>query len=453
MTWRKWITRKRGSWKEAAHAASGPAMSARIYEWRLVCRRCGRVHSGAGTRLEAQAELESLLGLSVWACSCGSTRLILQHTASAERMSNPETRRMPSFDERPVKHGGTVFILGAGTSVGAGAPMANGFFRIFETTGQSGAGASSALHAERMKSIIELRNRLLSDPVRAGKEINIEELFGVTKEMDRKVGSKSHLKKDLLYFITQVLQNSLMFYLTNNIDLEKPNNTYLSFADKLIRNHDRCVVVTMNYDTIIEYACAHRKLCNIDYGLWRSPADLILADNSMWVDRDLVLLKIHGSINWIKCHNCGNLAFKGLSMDLFAAHYSSEHDWCRRCRSRNVAPLLVAPELGKSLEDREGVLMDLLAMAMREIHAAKRLVIIGHSLPIYDSEVRLALFWTALSENPGLQEMVVVDPSEDTLERYRREFAPVAKRVKMSLVELSFADFVNSAHFSKVFEA
>ena len=195
-------------------------------------------------------------------------------------MSNPQTRRMPLFDERPVNAGGTVFILGAGTSVDAGAPMANGFFRAFEKDGRSGVAVTSTLHDKRLKSIVDLRNKLLEERGDPRREINIEELFGITVELDKKAGRGSSLRTDLLYFITQVLQNSLMFYLMNNIHHEKPGNIYLAFVDKIIRNHDRSVIVTMNYDTIIEFACAHRKLCNIDHGIGaRQPilSSLILA--------------------------------------------------------------------------------------------------------------------------------------------------------------------------------
>ena len=54
-------------------------------------------------------------------------------------------------------------------------------------------------------------------------------------------------------------------------------------------------------------------------------------------------------------------------------------------------------------------------------------------------KVRQALFWSAISENLILQEITVVDPSEATLERYRREFASVQDRIKMNLIKLSFA--------------
>jgi hypothetical protein len=113
-------------------------------------------------------------------------------------------------------------------------------------------------------------------------------------------------------------------------------------------------------------------------------------------------------------------------------------------------PLMVAPEFGRDADTQPEFLSDLLAMAMRELHVARRLVVIGHSLPGYDGELRLALLWSTLRENPKLEEIAVVDPSPATLDRYRQELANMRGGVRLRLIEKTFAEFAASPELASL---
>jgi hypothetical protein len=103
----------------------------------------------------------------------------------------------------------------------------------------------------------------------------------------------------------------------------------------------------------------------------------------------------------------------------------------------------VAPEPRGGRDYEEGILSDMLAMAILELRVARRAVFIGYSLPEYDENLRLLLMHTLLSENPGLEEIVVVDPSEETLARYRQEVSQWQAKKPLRLLRQSFAEFAS----------
>src|SRR5206468_1170950 len=58
--------------------------------------------------------------------------------------------------------------------------------------------------------------------------------------------------------------------------------------------------ITFNYDLLLDVALA-RQSRQIDYGLPGYDDDFVRTD------RTVSLLKLHGSINWARCHVCGQI--------------------------------------------------------------------------------------------------------------------------------------------------
>ncbi len=420
-------------------------------DWRFVCARCGAPTPFSAASFEEALDFErQMRGSPLWRCGCGRDRFKLQHWPTARRFSQPEQRRMPRWDARPVKRGSTIFVLGAGFSVEAGAPVAEGFF---ERPRGGGFTVDDADVGRRLAGIQNVRDTMARAHAERGEAApRIDEIFAAVNTYCAAHPSADFkdLRYDLMFYITRVLQDSCLFYLVNEVYNGTDDNPYNRFVSRIAAAHDRSSVICLNYDPVLEFAFARLRRCNIDYGVWRSPADLNLTDPLAWSDRDYTIFKPHGSTTWLRCGHCGNIYFKGLSVEAFPASFYSQHDWCRRCKSSDVMPLMVAPEFGSDAESQPEFMTDLLAMAMRELHVARRLVFIGHSLPGYDGELRLALLWSTLRENSGLEEITVVDPSRATLERYRDELSNMRRGVKLRLIEEPFGAFAASHELDRL---
>jgi NAD-dependent SIR2 family protein deacetylase len=221
---------------------------------------------------------------------------------------------------------------------------------------------------------------------------------------------------------------------------------------RLSAEADTCSIVSFNYDPVLEFASVRDERCNIDYGLWKAPPDLNLRAPHVLTTKSLRILKIHGSTNWVQCFDCGNISLKGLNIEAFEVCFFGLYERCSKCRSMNVAPLLVAPLPAKSFNARHQALLDVLGMARNELLEAHRIIVIGYSKPQYDNEVALFLFWATVLDNQQLKEIVVVDPSDGTLRRYGEEFCCLPSRITVRLLRMSLSEFVVSEDFRSLFE-
>lgn len=426
--------------------------------WLLLCARCGKVHCRAATfelavEIQDEAQREGEIGCLY----CGRRRFKIQHGPSAARYEDPANLRMPSWQDRAVKPGSTLFVLGAGFSVEAGVPLAEGFFQ--REIGDSAPDKRTFVDQEmlpRVKRIPLLRNEVARLHAAAGKPPpRIDEVFAIVNAYcDANPGEDfRNLRYDLLFYISMMLQDACLPYLDAQVLKGAATTPYNRFAAALAKASNRSSVICLNYDPVLEFAFARLQSHNIDYGIWRAPADLNLTGPLAWTDRSYTILKLHGSTNWLQCWNCGNIYFKGLSHDLPQASFFGTHDWCRRCRSAHVLPLLVAPEPRGGSDYQESALSDMVAMALLELRVARRAVFIGYSLPDYDVNLRLLFMHTLLVENPSLKEVVVVDPSEETLERYRQEVDQWRTGRPLRLIRQSFAEFANGKALDEVLAA
>ncbi|MEW6048008.1 MAG: SIR2 family protein [Bacillota bacterium] len=178
------------------------------------------------------------------------------------------------------------------------------------------------------------------------------------------------------------------------------NNTLARLA---IRR--RASVISTNYDLIFDQALED---CGImpDYCVDPSRSQ-----------RGLRLLKIHGSVNWLVCLDCGCVGVWPDSyptQSLFAGQ-RVEHS-CPRCGQANWADMLVTPSRRRSQPHFS--LKQIWKAARDELSRATLVVFIGYSLPDEDEDVR-----NLLREGIGAHaEVLVVDPSVSTVARYRQFF-------------------------------
>lgn len=194
----------------------------------------------------------------------------------------------------------TVFILGAGASAEAGAPLMNNFFDRAQDLMYSGR-IDSGDTRNRLQEVFAAIYEMQGVHAKSFLDLdNIEIVFGAIEMglLLRRFGGRTldgieQLRESLITLIYKTLELSVEFPVVDG--RVNPPPPYLSFADMLKRIerdeggnylHDYSFV-TFNYDLCLEQAL-HRRQRNYSYCL----------DGNGPVDGASPLLKLHGSINW-----------------------------------------------------------------------------------------------------------------------------------------------------------
>ena len=135
---------------------------------------------------------------------------------------------------------------------------------------------------------------------------------------------------------------------------------------------------------------------------------------------EIVLVKLHGSLNWVRCNICGSTLM---------LHQQKTGNWnnfisysrykCPKCRANSqYERLLVPPLLTKNYADRD--INYLWFEAARLLKNVKKIVVIGYSLPKIDiaSETLLRTLGKDLNNIP----LTIVDPDPKVKSRFATIF-------------------------------
>ena len=221
---------------------------------------------------------------------------------------------------------------------------------------------------------------------------------------------------------------------TNVIEVSPPN-PYLEFVRKIKNVRQEyspkrtAAVLTFNYDLAIDYAF-HYENESVDYGF----------SNQEVCEESISVLKLHGSLNWARGKDTGNIYPQRLGYFLngewneyqrnapFHLYIGSEIEDCRISGEEvEDEPVLVPPTWNKS--EYQSQLQSVWSRASDELKEAEHIFCIGFSLNPTDSFFRY-LYGLGTVGNRPLKNFYVVDPAVDQIEdRYRDMLGPAAERV------------------------
>jgi hypothetical protein len=194
----------------------------------------------------------------------------------------------------------------------------------------------------------------------------------------------------------------------------------------IVEQAERLSLITTNYDLSIESRLyrrlpAHQVAREIDFGLsWRS-----VNGEGLWprpVRPRLGFFKLHGSLDWLRCPQCGHVTIdlqRGPSRARDAGR-SARRGACA-CGYRPLRHIFVAPSMVRELRDP-----NLLAVwhgALEALRTAEEWVVIGYSLPPEDVSVRSLLLraWRSRERAPRLR-VIEGLPDRALQSRYRLLF-------------------------------
>jgi NAD-dependent SIR2 family protein deacetylase len=316
-----------------------------------------------------------------------------------------------------------VFILGAGASVDAGAPLMKEFL----------ARARAVLpHHPQVALIKKAAGKLQSVLAKSAFDIrNIESIFGAI-EMGRLIKRFPGFQEDELPALSVAINHIIAATLNETVKCKvadgqiHPNKVYAHFCYLLeaLRDQRRTVsVITFNYDVALDYA--------MQFGNIRS---------EYYLDGDqtsgVPLLKLHGSLNWGTCPRCKSIVatkplFKLHEHMPFARESSLELGFnidkefqgmiCKdpACGNEKIdpSPVLVPPIWNKTTHHEQ--LGNVWRQAAKELSEAQEIIICGYSMPESDAFFTY-LFALGSVGDEILNRVTVYDPDPHIEERFRR---------------------------------
>lgn len=331
----------------------------------------------------------------------------------------------------------TIFILGAGASRAAGAPLMGDFLDVAHERWKLGLPKPDDLaYATVFKAISKLQQVHSKAHLQITNVESVFAAFEMAKTLQSFAGYSPNdidaLIAAMRRVIVSTIESTVSMIARNNHIPDAPE-PYPQFVDLIRRMREESKprqtvsVLTFNYDMALDFAL-FRAGIPIDYGL---------GDHRD--ERAINLLKLHGSLNWATCDKCNSVIpwhlteyFRKFNWQIVRpgdrprmtigsqlAHFS-------HCDAPvRPEPVIVPPTWNKTEYHRE--ISKVWATAAAELATAENIYIIGYSMPDSDSFFRY-LFALATVSDTLLKRFWVVDPdSSGTVEkRFRALLGPGA---------------------------
>lgn len=321
---------------------------------------------------------------------------------------------------------GNLFILGAGASCDAGAPLMSNFIDKAEDLFFKGCPEDKK---EDFRNVFELIANLNTVFAKSFIDItNIEALFGAIEMglIINKLGGITQkediqkIKDSLINLIVTTLEYNIKFPVRDGVSATE---SYGTLAKMLDGNEISTSIITFNYDIALDTAL-NLKGVGYSYGLPNDHTD------------GINLLKLHGSTNWGICPECQQIYSASLS-NYFTKRVSDYkirkrneiilniskdilEMRCTNCHSGlNESPVIVPPTWNKN--EYHGGLTKVWQQAAKELSEARNIFVIGYSLPESDSFFRY-LFSLGTDSHTRLRRFWVFDPdpTNSVNERFER---------------------------------
>ena len=294
---------------------------------------------------------------------------------------------------RRVSNNQTLLIFGAGATKACGGPLTNEILPIaFNPI------IRKAIAREQYDDLVEtflIENFHLPKDQRARKSQHYPALPLLLSLIDTAIDRKQPLGRnwgaDRLVLVRDALEYVIFAVLDYKLKAVEKKNLYLDFLRKVFANLEP-VAISLNYDIILDNAMSRLRQSFPSYG-----CD-IRTDTYASSICFGKLLKLHGSLNWLYCPNCGRLDL-GISKSgrgtvkvlhqlyresKLERRYGCHGSPCYECKTF-VRPVLITPTHRKDY--RNPHVAQVWYKAEQELRKCDSAVFVGYSLPEDDVDV------------------------------------------------------------------
>jgi NAD-dependent SIR2 family protein deacetylase len=320
----------------------------------------------------------------------------------------------------------SVYILGAGFSYPAKVPVqAHLLKEVF-------AYAPSFTEAE-YTSARDGVERFITSLLDSKDQVTLEDLFTI---LDRSVIAKErfrNFKWSELYDIREQLIYTILHIIERRLASipSRAKKTYRSFAKYLIdkrlavgRQKDELAVISSNWDTLLEFfvqeqiAVSGAKKTGLDYCIYTHSLENKAVPHTNlkalgW--HNLKMLKLHGSLNWLYCSNCGRIYVDKKNIGI----RKEECNYCEQVGTGSklyLEPLIITPTILKEYNNLH--IKNIWQNAFIDVQEATEVIFIGYSLPLADYEFKYLLKKAIKTGTKITAVLTKKDKKNGTAERY-----------------------------------
>jgi len=322
----------------------------------------------------------------------------------------------------------TVYVLGAGFSKEAGFPLTTEF-----TEKKNMSKFRKNLNKLEQKKFDKISSYFLDRINNNYCDNNIESVLNHVSVADylymesETEGSRSYpssqIFKDLLWYIVKFLK-------------ERANHPipsiYYKFLKNIYENND--TIISFNYDMIIE-TILRKFAITCDYGLDSKP-----------IENSVLLMKMHGSVNWTYCTKCKQFVFYP---DYASSKVLEKKLKCPRCKQKTLEIIIIPPILYKDTFYKHPIYEDLIrtlwGFASDELVMAKKVVFIGFSMSNTDTYAQeLFKFSSNMNNNNTVYELITRPKKPNELKNVKKRYESVLVGNSIKIHQLPFSKYVKS---------
>lgn len=305
-----------------------------------------------------------------------------------------------------------VFIFGAGASAGyvhppdsnkgIHPPVAGNFFQtVGELYRESGLPQDFGDLWGFLKKYYGINERMEPSP-------DIEEVLTLLDIGDRKKDARQQLLKLIAITFEKIIVNY------------ESDKFYSKIVEQLTGND---VIITFNWDLLVDNRMASSNN-GPNYGV--NLLEPVLS-RGMETTSGNLLLKPHGSMNWMTCRKCKTNYAYIMSGKTVAQHSRGEPILCHNCDDE-TEPLMIPPTLIKNYS--HPVIEAVWKKADRVLRKASEIVVVGYSLPVTDFKVKWLFMNASANRKATLRKLTIIDkpcPDESSAspalkEKFKRVF-------------------------------
>jgi NAD-dependent SIR2 family protein deacetylase len=348
-----------------------------------------------------------------------------------------------------------VFVLGAGFSADAGAPVMHDFLPTAKHLLDDDNSGLLETDRDAFKRVFDFLRELRAAGAKITLDLeNIEHLFGLA-EMDLEFGGRNRgsFRRDLILLILRTLERSIrsekLPRSSYNFPIREAGVLHTGWVEanygemfaalasrrwldgKYGIPHDGiCLdtVITMNYDCFLDDALSRLGI-RPDYGLLDSDYP------SEWTSLQcrMSVLKLHGSANWFQCKSerCKGKVYVISDKEPGSRMWHFYGTPCRMC-GYQPDPVIVPPTWAKG--NRIDLFGPIWTRALEALKQAGRIFVIGYSMPNADSFFQYML-GLALAVNEDIEKIVIVNPDARIGEKFAGLFHEHFRDRKLVLAE------------------
>ncbi|VVB56028.1 Uncharacterised protein [uncultured archaeon] len=325
-----------------------------------------------------------------------------------------------------------VCFLGAGASVWAGAPTFSNFRRRTEEVYNK----LPDISPEK-----EIFKRVLKHWEDDYNTSNIEEYYAAIEMLETlkfnsiKTDSDCITADNIVYVICTTIQKSIANYRKQNFY----NHLTVILEDEI----PDFIFITTNWDILLESTMDFRDG-------WVNYGGIPAYDNPSGQtepNREYSILKLHGSLNWGFCKECGKIYYTDKTKCDILTSYEGLR--CGKCQTK-LEPAIIPPTSSKlakaGANSKYAPLLPIWRSAFEHLKLCEKIYFIGYSLPETDIETKIFIS-NALKENSNLKEVVIISDQKygysrvDFEERYHSIISRIISNPKVKFIDEGFEEF------------